>query len=153
KVADLPYYKNGAAVTLTASKTAVTPTAADSATNVVSFAWTSPKYATDSSTYKFIVEIDSTGRNFSKEVTRVVTGSLNTAFTGNQLNSIMADFGFAANQVVSLDIRVTSSYGNNNERLLSNVVKLNVTPYLVPITLVPSSNAPIVLLVSNATNT
>ena len=43
KVDDLPMYENGTAVTLTASKTAVVATAADSTTNVVVFNWTSPK--------------------------------------------------------------------------------------------------------------
>jgi hypothetical protein len=33
---------------------------------VVAFSWTSPNYATDTTNYKFIIEIDSTGRNFAK---------------------------------------------------------------------------------------
>ncbi len=37
KVDDLPFYDEGKPVTLSASKTAVTATAADSTTNVVSF--------------------------------------------------------------------------------------------------------------------
>jgi hypothetical protein len=153
KVADLPYYNNGEAVALTASKTTIAVTAADSANNVVDFTWTSPKYATDTSTYKFVIEIDSANRNFSKKVTRTVSGSRSTSFTGKQLNTILADLGFAPNQQYGLDVRVTSSYANNNEQLKSNVIKLIITPYLIPITLVPSSTAPVVLQVSNASNT
>src|SRR5436190_651466 len=153
KVADLPYYNNGEAVALTASKTTIAVTAADSANNVVDFTWTSPKYATDTSTYKFVIEIDSANRNFSKKVTRTVSGSRSTSFTGKQLNTILADLGFATNQQYGLDVRVTSSYANNNEQLKSNTVKIIITPYLVPITLVPSSTAPVVLQVSNASNT
>ncbi|MDP4264798.1 MAG: SusE domain-containing protein, partial [Bacteroidota bacterium] len=152
KIKDLPHYSNGTAVQLTSSKTSVVPTPADSANVIISFSWTSPKYATDTSTYKFILEIDSTGRNFSKEVTRVMSGKLNTSFTGQQINTILADFGFAPNQTVSLDLRITSSYGNNNERLFSNVVKISITPYLIPVTLVPSSTSPVVLQVNNASN-
>ena len=37
KVADLPYYDNGTAVVLTASKTSVAPTPADSLSAVISF--------------------------------------------------------------------------------------------------------------------
>jgi len=66
KVADLPLYKKGNAVILSASKTAIAPTPADSLNNVVTFSWSNPGYATDSSTEKFILEIDSSGRNFSK---------------------------------------------------------------------------------------
>jgi hypothetical protein len=153
KMDDLPSYEKGTAITLTASKTSVIPTAADSVTNIVDFFWTSPKYATDTNTYKFILEIDSSGRNFAKKVTRILSGKLTTAFTGKQLNSILADFGFAPSQAYGLDIRVVSSYANNNEQYKSNLVKLTITPYLVPITLVPSSTNPVVLQVSNASNT
>lgn len=153
KVADLPYYNNGEAVKLTASKTTIAITAADSANKVVDFSWTSPKYATDTSTYKFIVEIDSANRNFSKKITRTTSGSLSTSFTGKEINTILADLGFTAGQNYGLDVRVTSSYANNNEQLKSNIVKLTISPYLVPINLVPSSTNPIVLQVSNASNT
>ncbi len=149
---DLPLYRNGKVVTLTASKTAIAPTPADSMNNVVTFSWTDPGYATSPSTQKFILEIDSAGRNFSKEVTSVVTGVQNISFTGKQLNNMLAGFGFAPGQTFSFDIRVSSSYGNNNELLRSNPIKVTITSYLVPITLTPSSSAAQVLLVSNATN-
>ena len=76
KVEDLPFYSEGKAVTLTASKTAVVASPADSTKGVVAFSWTSPGYATDSSTYKFNIEIDSAGRNFSKKTIRTITGKL-----------------------------------------------------------------------------
>jgi hypothetical protein len=150
KVADLPFYEGGKAVVLTASKTSVAPAPADSATKVLSFSWTSPEYKQDSSLYKFNLEIDSTGRNFAKKVSRVVTGTLNMSFTGQQLNNMLADFGFTPGQTFSFDIRMVSSYGNNNEQLKSNALKIDIKSYLVPITVVPASTSPIVLQVSNA---
>ena len=75
KVDDLPFYENGTAVTLSANKTAVVASAADSTTNVVSFNWTSPEYATDSSRYKFLIQIDSTGRNFAQATTKEIIGN------------------------------------------------------------------------------
>ncbi len=153
KAPDLTYYKNGTAVVLTASKTTVAPAPSDSANVVVSFSWTSPKYEQDSSLYKFILEIDSAGRNFAKKTSRIVNGTLNMSFTGKQINDMLADFGFTPGQSFSFDIRMISSYGNNNERLVSNAIKVDIKSYLVPITLVPSSSSPLVLLVSNASNT
>ena len=153
KVAPLPFYPNGSAPVLTSSATNITPAPSDSNKVVVTFSWTNPKYATDSSTQKFILEIDSSGRNFSKEITSVVSGKPGISFTGQQLNNILAAFGFAPGQSFSFDIRVTSSYGNNNEQLKSNVIKVSIKSYLVPITLVPSSSSPLVLQVSNASNT
>lgn len=153
KVADLPLYGNGTAVTLSASKTSIAPTPADSLNNVVTFSWTNPGYATDSAAQKFVLEIDSSGRNFSKEVTSVVNGTLNISFTGKQLNNILAGFGFAPGQTFSFDIRVASSYGNNNQQLKSNAIKVTIASYLVPIALVPSSANALVLQVTNATST
>jgi len=153
KVEDLPFYANGTAPVLTSSATNISPTPSDSNKVVASFAWTNPQYATDSATQKFILEIDSAGRGFTKKITRTVQGAPDISFTGQQLNNILADFGFAPGQTFSFDIRVTSSYANNNEQLKSNVIKVNIKSYLVPITLVPSSTSPVVLLVANATST
>lgn len=132
KVADLPYYENGTAITLTADKTAVTPAPADSLVKVINFSWTDPGYKQDTSLYKFVLEIDSTGRNFVKENIKVVTGSKSTSLTGKELNAILLGYGFTLGTPYDLDIRVTSSYGNNNESYKSNVLKVRVTPYNDP---------------------
>jgi hypothetical protein len=107
-------------------------TAADSTTNVVSFNWTSPEYATDSNRYKFLLQIDSTGRNFAQAVTKEVTGNLATEFTGRDLNAILLNYGFTLGTPYTLDVRVISSYSNNNERYTSNTVNLQVTPFTDP---------------------
>lgn len=132
KVADLPNYENGTPVSLTASKATVAPTPADSLNEVVSFNWSDPKYATDTNNYKFIVEIDSTGRDFAKKTTKEVVGKLKTSFTGRELNTLLINYGFTPGVPVTLDVRVVSSYSNNNERYVSNVVKLSVTPFSDP---------------------
>jgi hypothetical protein len=129
KVKDLPYYEDGNAVTLEASKTAVTATAADSANNVVSFSWSTPKYASDTSTYKYVLEIDSASRNFSKKVTKTIIGVRSRALTGKELNDIVLNYGFSLGVPYNMDVRLVSSYGNNNEQHTSNVVRVAVTPY------------------------
>lgn len=128
----LSYHEEGNDITLTASSTSVAPTSADSSNTVVTFSWTSPEYATDTSTYKFVLEIDSTGKNFAKAVTKTVTKDLSTGFTGRELNTILLNYGYSLGVPVKLDIRVTASYVNNNERIFSNVVQLTVTPYSDP---------------------
>ena len=132
KVESLPYYSKGNAVTLSANKTTVAPTAAEATTSVVNFSWTSPKYATDTTNYKFILEVDSTGKNFANEATKTVTGTLGTSLTGRELNSILLNKGYAVGTPVTLDVRLMSSYGNNNERYTSNVIKLTATPFSDP---------------------
>jgi len=152
KMDTLPFYGNGTAVVLSASSTNITPAPSDSSKVVASFSWTNPHYATDSNTQKFVLEIDSAGRNFSQKFVSITIGKPSISFTGKQLNDMLAAFGFTPGQSFAFDIRVTSSYGNNNEQLKSNVLSVKIASYLVPITLTPSSAADITLLVANASS-
>lgn len=155
KVEDLPYYDKGAAVTLTASATAVTPTPADSTKSVIDFSWTDPKYATDTNSYKFVVEIDSAGRNFSKKTTKTVTGQRSTSLTGRELNNILLNYGFSLGIPYDMDVRVISSYSNNNEKYVSNIVKVSVTPFNDPSTITSekTSVTPALITASQRSNT
>lgn len=152
KVPDLPFYKNGNPVVLTSSTNAVSTSVTDSNNNVLTLNWTNPNYAQDSSLYKFVIEIDSTGRNFAKEYKLTATGKNDTSFTGKQLNDILAGLGVVAGAESTVDIRVTSSYGNNNEAYASNLLTIKTTPYIVPIKVTPSSANPLTLLITNAAN-
>jgi hypothetical protein len=152
KVADLPYYGKGTAPVLTGSTNTVSTSPADSNKNVLTLSWTNPKYAQDSSLYKFVVEIDSTGRNFSQEYTLTMNGVRDTSLTGKQINDIVAGLGLVASQESSIDIRVTSSYNNNNELYTSNVLTIKTTPYIVPITVKASSSDPLTLAIADASN-
>jgi hypothetical protein len=132
KVDPLPYSNNGNAVTLTASNTAIAPTRADSLNPVLTLSWTSPNYATDTSHYKYVIEIDSSGKNFVNKATKEVIGTRTTSFTGRELNAILLNHGYALGQPVALDFRVVSSYANNNEQITSAPVKVMITPYSDP---------------------
>lgn len=132
KVAELPYYSNGTAPDLGASSVNIVPTVADSNKTVLTLTWSDPKYATDSNNVKFVIEIDSAGKNFAKAATKTVMKSLSATFTGRELNTILVNYGYTLGSPVKLDVRVTSSYANNNERYSSNIVKLTVTPYSDP---------------------
>lgn len=132
KVDELPFYAGGNDPVLTSSASTIAPLPADSNKNVLVLDWTSPEYATDTSSYKYIVEIDSTGRNFSKATTKTIIGDRSLTLTAKELNTIMLNYGFEFNKAYDLDMRVISSYNNNNERKISNTVKVKATPYKVP---------------------
>ncbi|MEO6734312.1 MAG: SusE domain-containing protein [Ferruginibacter sp.] len=150
KVDDLPFYSNGTAPVLSSSVTSTAPLTADSNKAVITFSWTSPKYATDSATQKFIIEIDSAGRNFSKAASIVINGSLSKTFLAKEINNILLGFGFVFNKPYDVDVRLTSSYANNNERYQSNVLKIKMSAYLIPPKVVPPSSKKL-FLVGNAT--
>ena len=132
KADSLPFYGNGTAPVLTASSTAIAPLPADSNNIALTLSWTYPNHATDSSNIKYTIEIDSTGKNFSKPDTKIVIGELGTSFLAKELNNILLAKGYAFNVPVDMDVRVTSSYVNNNERLTSNIIKIRMTPYKNP---------------------
>lgn len=125
-------YGPGNTVVLSASSASVASLPADSNNTALTLNWTYPNHATDSSNIKYTIEIDSTGKNFSRASTVVVMGKLTSALKGKELNAILLSYGYAFNVPVDMDVRVISSYGNNNERLVSNVLKIRMTPYKVP---------------------
>src|SRR5207244_12530640 len=83
KLGPLPYYCAGTATVLTSSVTAINPKPADSANVILTLNWTNPNYATDSAHQKFVIEMDSSGRNFSQAVSFEADGPLSYSFTGN----------------------------------------------------------------------
>ncbi|MGB4884144.1 MAG: SusE domain-containing protein, partial [Ferruginibacter sp.] len=95
KVDDLPYYNLGNDITLSVAPASATPTLADTSSNVLNFTWTSPKYATDTANYKFIIQIDSAGKNFANPTTKTVMGTLGASYTGGELNNILLNYGYA----------------------------------------------------------
>lgn len=145
----LPVYQLGVSPILSSSAATVAPALADSNRTVVTFSWTNPKYSSDSATTKYILEIDSTGKNFAKENTKTVYGVLNTSLTGRELNAILLNLGFKLDVAQSIDVRLISSYNNNNERYMSNVVKVMVTPFQDPSVLV-TANTSVTCTLANA---
>jgi hypothetical protein len=143
------YFANGSTATLSVSSTTVAPATADSSNAAFTLKWTNPHYATDSATELYTIQIDSSGRNFAKAVSIQVSGALFDSITGTQINNIALGFGFAFNTAYKMDIRLISSYANNNEQLTSNTITITYTPYLVPPKVTPPPNA--LFIVGSAT--
>lgn len=150
KVGSLPVYTPGSVVTITTSTNTVAAAPADSLKNVLTVSWTNPNYSVDSATVKYVVEIDSSGRNFAKAVSKTVIGVLNTSFTARELNAILLGYGFNFNVAYDMDIRVTSSHANNNEQLKSATLKVKMTPYKIPPKVAPPASGRL-FLVGSAT--
>ncbi len=135
KADKLPSYGEGSAPQLTASASVVNPPPADSNKVVLTLNWSDPGHAQDKSLYKYYLEVDSSGRNFSKATILNVTVDKDKrtyAFVAKDLNSILLSYGFQFNVAYDIDIRLVSSYGNNNDQKKSNIVKVKSTPYKIP---------------------
>jgi hypothetical protein len=61
-----------------------------------------------------------------------VSGTLSTTYLNKELNNILLDKGFEFGTPYDMEVRVISSYANNNERLISNVLPVKMTPYKIP---------------------
>ena len=144
EVEPLPYYETGAGTDLTMSTSAVTLSAANAAQNVVTFSWADPKFATDTANYKYVVEIAPKGTNFANPYTITTVGGVNgsSAITGAALNNALVAWGMPFGTATDLDVRLKSSYANNNDMKVSPVSTLKVTAYAVPFTLTASANGP-----------
>jgi hypothetical protein len=132
KMTTNPYFSNGKTPVLSLSTTTIVPTPGDSSNNVLMLSWTNPRYATDSATELYTIQIDSSGRNFSKAVNIPVSGALGDTFTAKQINTIALGFGFSYNVAYHMDVRLISSYANNNEQITSNMITISYTPYVIP---------------------
>lgn len=145
-----PYFQNGSTPTLTASTTSIAVAPADSLSNVLTLTWTDPKYATAAGTEKYTIQIDSSGRNFTQAVSFVVSGALTDTFIARTINDIVLGFGGSFGVPYKVDVRLISSYANNNEQLNSNSITLTVTPYKVPPKVQPPTTGEL-FLVGSAT--
>jgi hypothetical protein len=146
KVDALPVYAQGISPVLSSSVTTIAPLVADSNKNAVLFSWTFPKYSADSASVKYVLQIDSAGRNFAKAVSKTITGSLSTSYLNKEINAILLGMGFSYNVAYNVDVRVLSSYANNNEQYKSNTLTLKMTPYVTPPKVVPPSSNTLVLV-------
>ncbi|MBP6024698.1 SusE domain-containing protein [Ferruginibacter sp.] len=128
----LPVYQLGVSPVLSSSSVAIAPTLTDTNGIAVTFKWTNPKYSNDSATTKYILEIDSAGKNFAKAQSKTVIGVLSTTLISRELNAFLLNLGLKLNVAQTVDIRLISSYNNNNERYTSNIIKTTVTPFPDP---------------------
>ncbi len=122
----VPTAQSGTTSILKSSVSTVNASFADSANTLLTLNWTNPKFALDSSSQKFVIEIDTSG-TFLQKATVTLSGALSKSFTSKDLNAIMFNLGLSLGQSYPLNIRVKSSYPNNNNLLTSNTVKVNVS--------------------------
>lgn len=134
------FFEGGTAPVLTASKTGTIPLSfATENEEAVKLNWTNPDYSfttgISSQSVSYLIEIDTTGANFTnpKRQSIAVSQELERTFMQAQFND------YLLNQLVlapgishNIEMRIKSTLGNNTVPLLSNVLKFAVTPYAIP---------------------
>ena len=131
------YYEGGTAPVLTASSTnSLVLTDATKNNTAIRFEWTNPNYqfttGLSSQDVTYILQVDTTGANFSspdmQEV--AIARELGVTYTVKELNTILTKLNMLENIPHAIEFRLKSTLVNNTVPLYSNVIKMNITPYL-----------------------
>lgn len=150
------YLESSTPPVLTASFNAANLSFANADNTALSLSWTNPNYkfttGLSSQDVSYLVEIDTTGSNFTNPQRQSITVSkdLGISFTGSQLNNYLLNELLSPGMAHNIEIRVTASLTNNAAPLLSNVVKLTATPYAIPPKVAPPASGQL-FLVGSAT--
>ncbi|HJS56365.1 MAG TPA: SusE domain-containing protein [Chitinophagaceae bacterium] len=131
------YYEGGTAPTLTASSTAaLVLTDATKNNTAVKFSWTNPNYnfttGLSSQNVTYTLQVDTAGANFTNPAMQQVSiaNDLSITYTGKDLNGILTKLNLTENIPHNVEFRIISSLTNNSVPLVSNVIKIVITPYL-----------------------
>jgi len=122
---------DGTAPVLTSTASQITLLRADSANSALSFNWTSANYLDDTSNGNvvglYFVEIDKTESFSAAEV--IATGNnKQLSYSVYKLNKLMLDMKLPADVASDIFVRVKSVFFSE-DTLVSNILKLSVTPY------------------------
>ena len=140
------YFEGGTQPALSADRVGTIPlTFATQDQEAITLSWTNPNYmfttGVSSHDVSYLVEIDTSGSNFSNPNRKVISisGDLSLSITQAEMNDYLANtLVLAAGVGHNIQIRVTSSVGGT-VALPSNVLEFaNVTPYIIP----PKVNPP-----------
>ncbi len=108
---------------------------------VLNIKWTNPEYAfttgVNSQNVSYSLEMDTVGANFASSIKKTynIVSDLNKAFTSQELNAVLVNsMQLAVNEPHQLEVRVVSSLNKSAiTQMISNTVKITVTPYDQPI--------------------
>jgi hypothetical protein len=143
------YLQGGNAPALEATVTGTIPLSfVNQDKDALSVKWTNPEYklttGVSSLDVNYILEIDTTGANFTNpnKQTLTISKELSRTFKQSELND------YLLNQLLlkpamphAIEIRVKSGIGANNAApLVSNVLKFTVTPYAIPPKVAPPAS-------------
>jgi starch-binding outer membrane protein SusE/F len=131
------FFEGGTAPVLTASSTAdLVLTRANAEKSAVIFYWTNPDYkfntGVSSQDVTYTLQIDTTGSNFLNPNIQelAISNDLKRDILVKDLNGYLTKLNLDNDVKYSIEFRLKSSLVNGSALLFSNVIKMNITPYL-----------------------
>ncbi|MDE3234408.1 MAG: SusE domain-containing protein [Bacteroidota bacterium] len=153
------YFEGGTAPVLSASVSGTIPLSYATASNeAIKLSWTNPNYqfvnGVSSQDVAYLIEIDTTGANFTNPNKQVLSVSkdLSLSITQSQFNDyLLNQLQLKPSMSHNIEMRVTASMSSvNATKLVSNVMKFSVTPYAIPPKVAPPTSGQL-FLVGSAT--
>lgn len=153
------YFEGGTAPVLSASVSGTIPLSYATASNeAIKLSWTNPNYqfvnGVSSQDVAYLIEIDTTGANFTNPNKQVLSVSkdLSLSITQSQFNDyLLNQLQLKPSISHNIEMRVTASMSSvNATKLVSNVMKFSVTPYAIPPKVTPPTSGQL-FLVGSAT--
>ncbi len=141
-------FEGGTAPALSASALVIPLSFANKDMPAITFNWSNPNYkfstGLSSQDVSYLMEIDTVGSNFTNPNKQSITiaSELSRTFTQDQFNNFLTNqLQLPVNVTKEVEIRITSSLGNNVGALASNVLRFAVRPFSTPpVVLPPSTN-------------
>lgn len=131
------YYEDGVPPVLTASSTsAMVLTNANKNNTAIIFSWTNPDYrfttGTSSQNVTYVLQFDTTGSDFKNPniQERSIANSTDVTLTVGELNSFLSKMELKAGVAYNMEIRIKASLTSGAVPLYSNVLTIQLTPYL-----------------------
>jgi starch-binding outer membrane protein SusE/F len=109
--------------------------------------WTNPDFqfttGVSSHDVNYLLEIDTTGANFTSPIKQsiAIKNNLSKTFTQGELNTFLLNALLRTGVPHNIEMRVIASLGINSVPLVSNVLKFTITPYAIPPKVTPPASA------------
>lgn len=123
---------NGTAPTLTVNTQSIILDENKADETALNFTWTASSFGFKAG-ISYAVELDLSGNNFKSPKEVAAGAQLKRDFTVADLNSLVNQLGMTPGVSAELEVRVKASISDKYTPAYSNVIKLQVTPYLVEI--------------------
>lgn len=131
------YFEGGTAPVFSASSTTPMVLLIGNKDNqAITFSWTNPDYqfntGNSSQNVTYILQVDISGANFAspKKQERSISNDLSVNLTVKELNTFLTKLELTAGVPHDIEFRIKSSLINGAVPLYSNVLKININPYL-----------------------
>lgn len=128
------YFQGGTAPVLSANQTTLALNRDNAAQTAVTFSWTNPNYTfntgVSSQNVTYLLQVDTTGANFSAPQEVSIAQDLSKTFTQQDLNTVLSKLNLQEDIQHNVEFRIKATLVNNTAPLYSNVLQMAITPYL-----------------------